>query len=889
MVFPISGIPDGFQIDSLVLRMWVGGWGHDVSGSEGETEDDEYAYFRAQQAFPNEPTGLVKEDFDSGLGQALGSDKVYLSALPYGGEVEVPLYAALNGSVQNGGYLVLTIRGGHELEAAGFGDKSHGHWFYAEGASSGQPPTLVVTGTSACGNGTPEIGEECEDGNTADDDGCTHDCRAESVQIIGQQKCITALNKSATQLATTQGKVNVRCIKNTGKGKGQPFCAGGVNVGLPCATSGDCQGYACEDDPQACLGADLAGKVGKTRAKVTKAEEKSCIDLPNFGYAGSGTVNSAVVAQEIALAADVFGGDLKSAIVVKSEDKAGAKCQAKVAKSYENLVAAKLRSFTKCKQGWLKAEEVKSSTKLADCLCDEDDPANCTSDQDPNAKIAGALAKLEKGINKKCSGVLGGGVGAGVYGNGLCLNGYDGSVAVEHDPSLSVTGDLTIEAWVKLPPGPRAHSIVTKTHPGGADTTYAFSVIPFINPEPGPGEAAYTSDILVLTYNDDEGEVVWAQSAHTGETALFIADSTWHHVAVTRVVGVGLTSVLFYLDGVLDNDVNLMIEQEVAAENTQSVMIGDDGLGGTNFDGTIDEVRISDIARDPSAFCLNSACSSDVNTVGLWHLDDIADGLATDSSPNGNDGTVIGSGCSVFGGKCKSAVVGTLGTCVNDLTDCRVCLTLKAVDGLSLDCDQFDDGEMNGSCIEEGPGYTGSIGEIGIFRNPAFQFDNAGELVWPSSLDAYQLVYGRTYEGNYGKITPVSDTPTAIAPLVCDQLPACVGGANEGSACSSDADCGAGICTVPHATCPGGKITDVVGFTFGTVLLWHPVDLPYQIEVSPTEPSGTGDWQDAVTGQFASSTLKANKVYKDALHAFHVFSSGQGNFWLRMYPLPPGS
>ena len=214
---------------------------------------------------------------------------------------------------------------------------------------------------------------------------------------------------------------------------------------------------------------------------------------------------------------------------------------------------------------------------------------------------------------------------------------------------------------------------------------------------------------------------------------------------------------------------------------------------------------------------------------------------------------------------------------------------LSAADGLPIDCDKFDDGEGNGSCVNEGPGYTGSVGEIGIFRNPLFGFENAGELLWPSSLYASQLVYGRPYDGYYGKITPVSGTPEAIAPLVCDQLPACVGGASEGTACSSDLDCGDGDCTVPHSECPGGKITDLTGFNSGTVLLWHPMELNYKIEVSPTEPTATLDWEDAVGGQHASTTLKANKVYKDALHTFHVFPAEATNFWLRMYPLPPGS
>ena len=94
---------------------------------------------------------------------------------------------------------------------------------------------------------------------------------------------------------------------------------------------------------------------------------------------------------------------------------------------------------------------------------------------------------------------------------------------------------------------------------------------------------------------------------------------------------------------------------------------------------------------------------------------------------------------------------------------------------------------------------------------------------------------------------------------------------------------------MPHDQCPGGNIADVTkGFTFGTALVWHPTDITYKVEFSPTEPTDASHWQDAVDGQHASTTLKANKVYSDALHTFFVFPKEQGNFWLRMYPLPAG-
>lgn len=60
------------------------------------------------------------------------------------------------------------------------------------------------------------------------------------------------------------------------------------------------------------------------------------------------------------------------------------------------------------------------------------------------------------------------------------------------------------------------------------------------------------------------------------------------------------------------------------------------------FNGLVDEVRISDIARTPSEFCLDGNCVSDEHTVGLWHFDEVSGTNANDAGPNDFDGNVIG-------------------------------------------------------------------------------------------------------------------------------------------------------------------------------------------------------------------------------------------------------
>ncbi|MFP6598953.1 MAG: DUF4215 domain-containing protein, partial [Deltaproteobacteria bacterium] len=50
---------------------------------------------------------------------------------------------------------------------------------------------------STCGDGTLESAvEQCDDGNTANGDGCSSYCEIERTQTKAQQKCINALNKA---------------------------------------------------------------------------------------------------------------------------------------------------------------------------------------------------------------------------------------------------------------------------------------------------------------------------------------------------------------------------------------------------------------------------------------------------------------------------------------------------------------------------------------------------------------------------------------------------------------------------------------------------------------------------------------------------------------------
>ena len=48
---------------------------------------------------------------------------------------------------------------------------------------------------------------------------------------------------------------------------------------------------------------------------------------------------------------------------------------------------------------------------------------------------------------------------------------------------------------------------------------------------------------------------------------------------------------------------------------------------------------------------------------------------------------------------CGTPDPGALSDCLDRLVECRVCRALNAADALSRDCDDFDDGLANASCL----------------------------------------------------------------------------------------------------------------------------------------------------------------------------------------------
>jgi hypothetical protein len=141
---------------------------------------------------------------------------------------------------------------------------------------------------------------------------------------------------------------------------------------------------------------------------------------------------------------------------------------------------------------------------------------------------------------------------------------------------------------------------------------------------------------------------------HQLRGATDVRDEAWHHVAVTRVRSSG--EKCLYVDGMLDvpceeaaGDVDLSYPDGYTGfPNDPYLVVGaekhDAGAAYPSFHGTLDELRIWNKARTGAEIAANKNLILGASEPGLvlaWHLDSGSGTAATDSSGDGNNGTVI--------------------------------------------------------------------------------------------------------------------------------------------------------------------------------------------------------------------------------------------------------
>jgi len=196
------------------------------------------------------------------------------------------------------------------------------------------------------------------------------------------------------------------------------------------------------------------------------------------------------------------------------------------------------------------------------------------------------------------------------FGTALSFDGQNDYVEVPYSTSLDITGEITIEAWVYAKGTGRMLKISCKR-----DESVPFY---FIGVDHGMLYAGVGDNLTYVVTNK------------TTELPL----NEWHFVAMSY--SDTENKIWLYLDGELKEEVSCNIS---LVQFLSDLLIGAQYQSGGYyqfFDGIIDEVRISNVAR--SNFDLTSPFNIDANTVALWHFDKGSGQIAYDDTSYYNDG-----------------------------------------------------------------------------------------------------------------------------------------------------------------------------------------------------------------------------------------------------------
>jgi hypothetical protein len=202
--------------------------------------------------------------------------------------------------------------------------------------------------------------------------------------------------------------------------------------------------------------------------------------------------------------------------------------------------------------------------------------------------------------------------------NALALNGVNQSVQVPDNASVSPTGPITIEAWVRRSVIGVQHSIVEKYGCNAGEGGYVLRI-------------TATDKVMFGTRDDcNNGTSV------TGNIS--IPANTWTHVA-GHWDGAAMR---VFVNGVQDGAA--VASTRNPKDGPTAMKIGERGNGGSPFNGLIDEVRLWSTTRSAAQINANKGICIPIPTAnlrGYWKLDEAAGATAADSSGNGNTGNLV--------------------------------------------------------------------------------------------------------------------------------------------------------------------------------------------------------------------------------------------------------
>jgi hypothetical protein len=210
-------------------------------------------------------------------------------------------------------------------------------------------------------------------------------------------------------------------------------------------------------------------------------------------------------------------------------------------------------------------------------------------------------------LNNPGSVVGGAATGTGKFSNGVVFTSSAQQIQWPNLFQPTGTQPFTAECWFKRTRTNVEEMLVSQWTVGGAATQCVYGLVIGADNRVG------------CFYVNGSGVSTWV-----GQFGTLVTDTTTFHHAMVAYDG---TTIRFFLDGTLDasNGVAVTSLQATPANLIITASGSNAGTVTDSFQGTIDEVRISNIARQTAAFTPPAAAyTSDANTMLLAHMDSIA-------------------------------------------------------------------------------------------------------------------------------------------------------------------------------------------------------------------------------------------------------------------------
>ena len=203
----------------------------------------------------------------------------------------------------------------------------------------------------------------------------------------------------------------------------------------------------------------------------------------------------------------------------------------------------------------------------------------------------------------------------GKSGKALSFDGVDDYAVIPDSSSLTSTTNLTISSWFKTS-SLTAQTIFAKASLGDEDEEY-----------------------VVIIVNNNVYFDVGGNSGPYIQTGYTVSDNKWHYISTTHSRIGGVSTLKLYIDG---KDIGGTTNGSTVSpnDNLYNVFIGKrTTVYSQGFSGLIDQVRIYNYSRTPAqiAWEYNQGLP-----IVQWKFDETSGTTASDSSGNGNDGTLVG-------------------------------------------------------------------------------------------------------------------------------------------------------------------------------------------------------------------------------------------------------